>query len=446
MKKLKFYLLMMLMPLHATAAVEINGVYYNLSLDNAVAEVTKNPNKYTGAVDIPASITYDDVDYSVTSIGDGAFESSSITSVTIPSSVAHIGNNAFYRCLELVSVNISSLESWCNISFDTSMSNPLTFANHLLLNGEEITDLIIPDNVTSIGDFSFGYGTGFTSLTIPSSVTKIGNMAFQRCSNLKSVKIGSGVSSIGTGAFILCSELEEIIVDEENTYYDSRNNCNAIISTNNNNLVLGCKNTEIPEGVITIGDHAFSSCKGLTSIVIPNSVTRIYDYAFSGCTSLSSMEIPNSLQYIGGWAFEGCTALDSLTIPKDVRGIGAKAFYGCSGLTTIISYIEYPFNIEGEQSSYSVFSTYSTSVLYVPSGTVDRYKSAIGWRDFRNIEEIRSNSYDLNNDGKISTADIQVIVNEMKKEPTDQNVLFDLNRDEKVSSADIQIIINEMKK
>ena len=153
---------------------------------------------------------------------------------------------------------------------------------------------------------------GCKNTTIPSSVTGIGWHAFEDCSSLTNITIPSSVTEIGY-AFSGCSNLSSITVDEKNTVYDSRNNCNAIIETKSNTLVCGCKNTTIPESVTEIGGYAFCGCSSLTSITIPFSVTEIGGAAFCGCSSLTSITIPSSVTEIGGAAFSECDSLTSIT-------------------------------------------------------------------------------------------------------------------------------------
>ena len=198
-----------------------------------------------------------------------------------------------------------------------------------------IQTIIIESGVTSIGRYAFNGCSGVTSVTIPNSVKYIDERAFGSCSRLTSVTIPNSVTSIGDGAFGGCSGLTLILVESNNPKYDSRNYCNAIIEKATNTLVLGCKNTLIPNDVTSIGIYAFSGCTGLTSVTIPNSVTSIGIYAFSGCTGLTSVTIPNSVTSIGGGAFSSCTGLTSVTIPNSVTSIGGSAFYKCSGLTTV---------------------------------------------------------------------------------------------------------------
>ena len=190
-------------------------------------------------------------------------------------------------------------------------------------------------DVTSIKNEAFKNCMVMTSCIIGNKVTSIGDGAFSGCSGLTSVTIPRSVTSIGESAFSGCSGLASIMVENGNSKYDSRENCNAIIETATNTLIRGCKNTIIPNSVTTIGEAAFSGCSGLTSVTIPNSVTSIGYYAFSGCSGLTSLSIPNSVTSIGNGAFDSCSGLTSVSIPNSVMSIGSYVFYGCSGLTSV---------------------------------------------------------------------------------------------------------------
>ena len=169
---------------------------------------------------------------------------------------------------------------------------------------------IIPEGTTKITDYAFCECTSLESITIPDCVTSIGEGAFYNCTSLKSITIGNSVTSIGVYAFAVCDSLESIVVAEGNPVYDSREGCNAIIETETNTLICGCKSTIIPDSVTSIGKEAFDGCTSLTSITIPDSVTSIGEDAFRGCTSLTTVtfaEVRNP--------FEGCTSLSTIYVP-----------------------------------------------------------------------------------------------------------------------------------
>ena len=363
MKKLFLSLLTVLLPLVAFASVEIDGIYYNLISKAKEAEVTYNPDKYFGSVDIPGTVIYEGNEYtvtligtnafngcnsltsitipsSVTSIGSGAFigcsgltsvtipngvtsiggfafyNCSDLTSVTIPYSVTSIGEDAFWGCGRLTAVFISDIASWCSIVFSTMLSNPLFNAKKLFLNGEEIKELIIPNGVTSIGAYAFyGFDIGLTSVTIPNSVTSIGEDAFG------------------------CSKLTAVFISDIASW------CSIVFSTMLSNPLFNAKklflNGEeikeliIPNGVTSIGAYAFRECSSLTSVTISNSVTSIGDDAFRECSSLIFITIPNSVTSIGMGTFYKCNSLTSVTIPNGVTSIGDDAFRECSSLTSV---------------------------------------------------------------------------------------------------------------
>ena len=340
MKHLKFntFLLTMLLSMAGITAaahdiaVANNGktIYYDWTNNNTELAVSYRgtsysdySNEYSGNVVIPESVTYNGATYPVTYIHSYAFFGcTGLWSVTIPNSVTYIPSSAFCDCYSLTSVTI-------------------------------------PNSVTSIGSSAFDGCSSLTSVTIPNSVTSIGSSAFDGCSSLTSVTIPNSVTSIGYAAFSGCSGLTSINVDPANTVFDSRDNCNAIIETATNTLVIGFQNTTIPNSVTSIGTYAFSGCSGLTSVTIPNSVTSIGNSAFSGCSALTSVTIPNSVTSIGSYAFKGTAWYNSqpdglvyagkvayaykgimpentsISLRKGTLGIASYAFFGCSGLTSV---------------------------------------------------------------------------------------------------------------
>ena len=224
-------------------------------------------------------------------------------------------------------------------------------------------------------DFPY-WSTTITTANIPAavtynsvsySVTSIGYAAFFGCSGLTSVTIGNNVTSIGTSVFSDYSGLTSISVAMGNTVYDSRDNCNAVIETASNTLIIGCKTTTIPNSVTSIGDYAFRYCTGLTSVTIPNSVTSIGSNAFEECSSLTSITIPNSVTSIGDWAFFECSSLTSIIIPNSVTSIGEVAFCNCTGLTSIDVTSDNP-NYYSEDGV--LFNKTKTELIQYPIGNV----------------------------------------------------------------------------
>ena len=349
-----------------------DGIYYNITSSRTV-EVTHTvrhnttgyPN-YSGAVVIPSTVTYDGQTYQVTRIGYEAFYGSpSITSITIPESVTSIGENAFnnvtlssltipesvtsiekdaFKWSNIVTVNINSIEAWCNIDFENRHSNPVGLYQTLTLNGVTVTEVTIPNTVTAIKDYTFYYCWPLKTITIPEGVTSIGDEAFYNC-GITSITIPEGVTSIGDNAFEECA---------------------------------GLKTITIPESVTSIGDNAFYNC-GITSITIPEGVTSIGNSVFCGCQKLTSITIPENsrLTSIGDYAFYGCQKLTSITIPEGVTSIGQAAFYECNMLGKIICRAIVP-PVVGSFCFYRVLS----APVYVPAASVEAYRSHEGWGVF----------------------------------------------------------------
>ena len=306
------------------AETKINGVYYNLDGNKREAQVTYNESapasssaSYSGAVTIPQSVTHEGKEYSVTSIGEEAFfENVGLTSVTIPNSVKSIGDKAFSGC------------------------------------------------------------TALTSVAIPNSVISIGEGAFSGCNALTAINIPGSVESIGMGAFSSCNALASIVVDKDNTVYDSRNGCNAIVMIANNMLVAGCKGTIIPNTVTGIGACAFYGCQSLTNITIPNSVRTIGLNAFALCYGLTSVNIPESVISIGRGAFMLCSSLSSVTINGANTSIMSYAFDGCRSVASVKILSQTPPAIDN-----MTFDVYNE--LHVPAAVVKAYQVADYWKKFR---------------------------------------------------------------
>ena len=352
-----------------------------------------------------ASLTAVDIPNSVVGIGRGAFNCcSALTSVVIPSGVTSIEDYTFNECTSLSSITlpntITSIGDFALYNCSTLVAFDMpthvkSIGKAAFMDCRNLTSAItIPEGVTCIADSAFYLCTNIPSITLPQTITQIGNYAFSNCLLLTSITIPKNVTKIGSFAFNYCYPTT-IVVENGNTHYDSRDNCNAIIETVNNKLIKGCCNTTIPNTVtqieeyafvyhacpssitipksaVNIGLFSFYGCYNLSSIVvengnpiydsrdncnaiietasnnlfkgcvnttIPNTITSIGDYAFYYVFRLGdnsvSIVIPNSVKSIGDYAFYYCTTLASVALPEGLTSIGQFAFYDCFDLANI---------------------------------------------------------------------------------------------------------------
>ena len=261
----------------------------------------------------------------IISIGSLAFANESLVSCNIPASVKYIAHNNPWRgCFHIMNMDIQSknfiIKDGILYSSDfrivygaiywKSVFNIDNRSKKICANAfcgcESLQSVTIPNSVTNIGDGAFRWCNSLQSITIPNSVTSIGDYAFWLCKSLKSVTIPNSVTSIGDGAFILCESLQSVTIS------------NSVTSIGNKAFFLceSLQSVTIPNSVKSIGNRAFCLCRSLQSITIPNSVTSIGDEAFIGCESLQSVTISNSVTSIGDGAFWNCTHLDE---PSQLR-------------------------------------------------------------------------------------------------------------------------------
>ena len=424
MRKILFLMMALVLPMVASAQVEIDGFFFNLNAEDHTAEVTKAPfGYYRGDLVIPETVTSDDVEYRVTSIGEHAFQTcQSLTSISIPDNVTEIkvcafyhcyyltsvkigngvisiapqafyacialtsvtlGNNlerieseAFCRCRELIDIDIpASVKSIGMLAFQgceklescTGGSGLTIIGSHAFYECRSLKSFSIPEGVTTIEEQTFNECTSMESIHIHGGVTKIGDYAFIHCRSLKSLFIPRSVTSIGMNAFVSCCNLESIEVEKGNPTYDSRDNCNAIIREVTNlttYLVAGCKNTVIPSTVTIISGSAFWAQSELTSIVIPSNVKKIESGAFLGCDKLASITLPSTHVPMDDGAFgygnDDTPPVTIRCLSKDPRDISQSAF-----------------------SDY----LYEHATLVVPNGTVGKYQACEGWKKFAKIIE-----------------------------------------------------------
>ena len=303
----------------------------------------------------------------VTNIGDGALlEQASLTSVSIPNSVTSIGTNAFAFCRSLTSVTIpDSVTYFGGYAFDGTpwleeqlALSPYVVVNHVVIDADPETctaDLVLPENVMSIGDGAFSGCSSLTSVTIRETVTSIGQWAFADCSSLTSVTIPESMTSIGGSAFDGTAWLEKQFALSPF----------AIV----NHIIIDadpeacCGDQTIPDGVARIGDGAFCDCRSLTSVTISDSVTSIGKWAFQNCFLLTSVMIPDSVTNIENGAFNECVSLASVTIPDGVTSIADSTFFYCISLTSV----KIPSSVTRIGNSAFGVCTSLTSVM-IPKG------------------------------------------------------------------------------
>ncbi len=425
---------------------DIGDYAYRVDIDNIGLETTEwyksQPDGlvYLGAVayrlKTPRKFSSITIKSGTERIGNNCFrrdesEYSYLESVFIPSSVKSIGAAAFLGCWSLKSANIPE---------NVTEIGARAFEGCALAKNS----LSLPANLKKLGFSAFrGCGAFYEAdVSIPDNIEVFFTSTFADC-HLASLEIGRGVrhiemtnftkdyfgvynyyddfslsnnsemydalmyslddNGIDQGAALVRYGLDTSIltVDGNNTVYDSRNGCNAVIETSTNTLIVGCDNTEIPNDVTTIGDCAFKNCN-ISSINIPSSVVKIGEEAFCG-TKLTAVTIPANLESVGAFAYANCPELVSvtleegiksikdgmfaycpnltnITLPASLSSIGMATFYKCDAMGTVVARMEKPASI-----SYDTFNF--NADLYVPEGSLEYYQGESYWKTFKTIQE-----------------------------------------------------------
>ncbi len=289
-----------------------------------------------------------------------------LTSVTIPPSVVSVNTNAFEYCTGLKAVHITDLAAWCGIKFqwgwDARSSNPLSYANNLFLNGEKVSDIVIPEGVTRIGSYAFDHCDPLTSVTIPDGVTSIGEYAFRKCSNLTSITLPPSIIKIENSAFLWCFKLDAVHISDLAAW------CGISLSMNG-------------DSPLYYGAHLYLNDEEVTNLVIPDGVTSISNYAFEKCSYLTSVTFSEGVTSIGESSFDGCSGITYISLPKSLNDIYVSAFAHCSNLRDVYCYAE---NVPNTRDAFFA-SPIANATLHVPAGSIDKYKTTSPWSGFGSI-------------------------------------------------------------
>ena len=326
----------------------------------------------------------------ISEISPASFYESGIESIVLPDGLTTIRNEAFMNCTALKSVNFpdgvtidKTAFKGCTALQSVDLHSVAIIEMEAFSGCTALTSAVLPDAMNTIPARLFEGCTSLCSVVIPEGVETISVQAFWNCAALQSVKFPESLVSIGTSAFVGCgltslfipskvnhiemlafdyNPFSSIAVAADNAVFDSRNDCNAIIDTETNTLLLGCKATVIPDDVTSIGQCSFADCKGLTSIVIPATVRNV-----------------------GGSTFSGCRDLQSVTFLTTTTDLGTRLFWNCTSLKTMKVGWNRPPSIGDDMFRNAPLKD---CTLYVPKGTGIMYMSAPVWINFGNIIEV----------------------------------------------------------
>ena len=420
------------MPGEVISAQSIEGqlLYFQVtSAEDKTCELIGAATNISGKITVPSAVN----GYTVTAIGNQALYNynykRNITEIVLPDGIKTIGKRAFYYCQDLKEINI-------------------------------------PKGVTSIGDYAFYYCESLTSLTLPESLTSIGRYAFAYCQVISNITLTEGITTIGDDAFYQCKNLTSITLPES--------------LTNIGEWALGflaIESINIPQNVTSIGKGVLGGCANLNSItvadgntrfdsrnncnaiidkssrtlvagcktsVIPNTVETIGKWAFSNHKGLDNIAIPNSVAIIDTFAFAR-TAISDIVIPASVRSMAYRAFSSCDSLESVTCQSAVPVGIPDD-----VFirdddkpSLYETGTLFVPNGAKVRYSEADGWSLFKNIIEREGTQIkgDVNNDLMVNGTDL-VMLGNIILEKSPETASADVNGDEKINGTDYVSLVN----
>ena len=375
-------------PLYYAHHLYLNGEeIHKLVIPEGVKSISMGT--FLGCSDI-TSVTFPD---GLENIGHYAFEGcSELTKVIVPNSVTSIGDGAFRNCEALVSATLP-----------TGLTH---IANSMFEGCESLFSITIPTSVTSIGDAAFMGCKGLSAVTLPAGLTSIGISCFRGCNSLTSVNLPQGLTAINIQTFYECYNLKSVNIPQsvetigERAFYG----CGQLSAVHITDIASWCKisfnesygnplqyaghlflNGEevqdlvIPDGVTAISSDAFCNCLGLNTVKIPQSVTSIGERAFYRCWNMTAVELPDGIDKLKKNTFQSCQSLKTITIPESVEYIYAQVFDGCNSLESVtVKAVVPPF------LNPTAFTDYAVP-LYVPSESVEDYRTDAQWSSFTSI-------------------------------------------------------------
>lgn len=375
---------------------------------NRVSISVPTPANVTGDVTIPATVTDSDTTYAVTEIAAKGFFKVKANAITVPPSIVKMGSMAFQSasCKKVV---ISDVKAWCGIQFVNNISNPLYWASHIYLGDNEITDLTVPEGLTSIGDYAFIWASALNSVKLPESLQEIGDNAFSYCTSLTSVKIPDAVKKIGVSAFQGCSKIAGTLTVPAGVQKIGNYAFDGLAITGVN----------LPENASDWGKGVFQNCTKLKYARIPDSMKETPHSLFWKCTSLDSVTwgantvgtaqasfnkcgfrraiVPEGVKYLGNYAFYWNDNLEYIDLPSTLDSLGTCAFSiipsnkpeQANKIKTVICRNPVP-PATGSSMGSAVFDdkTFAEAALLVPAGAMQAYRDNAFWGQFTSISEM----------------------------------------------------------
>ncbi len=463
--KTKFYLSLVAMVFAAltASAAETPDFWYNFNNNNLAYKITDASlatvrvvrptntgySDLGGVLTIPEVVYNNNKSYTVTAIGDLAFDGcQAITSVVIPKTVKLIGRQGFYNCMALKTVTFQN----------ASQSALETIEASAFLYNSELTSINLPQSIKTIKSSVFKGCSKLTSVTLPNGLTTLGEYVFEGCSSLRSINIPTKIQVLEREVFAACKSLTSITIPSNIKSISFRvfRDCTGLTSVTIPSTVS--------ERLLNYYGNWFEGCTGLTSVNIQNSF--ITSGEFYGCTNLKTVNIGSNMTFVSDSlvyyspvpfkdcpietlnvgsnaaaniayypnakstlktltlnegvtalpenAFKNCTALETLTLPSTMKNIGNSAFSGCKWLSDVIAKMPKPIAVDA--SVFSGVQQHGYCDLHVPTGTQGRYRDMEVWKEFYSITEGAGPSNirgDVNNDGDVTIADVVAVLNIM---------------------------------